>query len=178
MQNGQNDGNFIKFCDSQNAFGRRISVRDAFRSISCEKVKILCKSRPKFSRSSRLFFIFCKSRRLFYDGWWNPRFLCQKKTEGKTRLRNAKFCSFLHFSRRINIIHAFKAKKVTFREGNHAKVGGLCVLHSSAAKKPSRFFRFLLEFSWNLAQTNAFTVILLDGNLAKQSRISPFHFYL
>ena len=128
MLNGQNDG-FLYFCDFQNAFGRGICVRDAFLSILCEKVKIYVNLDPNFLGRAVHFLFSVNLEGFFTMVGEIPVFCARKKRKEKTRLRNAKFSSFLHFSRRININHAFKTKKVTFRERilRNAKLKHFCI---------------------------------------------------
>ena len=76
-----------------------------------------------------------------------PVFCARKIWKEKTRLRNANFGPFAHLLAKIKVINLFKATKVTFRERNSQKCKIEAILHSSAAKKPSRFSRFLKKNS-------------------------------
>ena len=70
----------------------------------------------------------------------------------------------------------FKAKKVAFRERNHAKVEKSTFLHSSVAKKPARFFRFLKKVFLEVMPNPS-----LKGHFARRPYFStwkPFTFSL
>ena len=89
----------------------------------------------------------------------------------------SKFRHFSNLGMYFKVIQLFKAKMEAFRERNPQKV-----------KNDQNFLHLAFVFAtqmktvfWppqhrNLAQTNGFTNILLDGNLGPQAGISHVHF--
>ena len=84
---------------------------------------------------------------------------------------------FAYLSSKLKVNYAFKAQKVTFRERNPQNVKmDPNLVHLAFVFATQMKTTFLRPQARNLAQTNGFTNILLDGILGPQAGFSLFHF--
>ena len=110
VQNGQNDGNFIKFCDFQNAFGREICVRDAFRSILCEEVENYVNLDPNFLGRA-VDFLFSVNLEGFFTMVGEIPVFRARKNGRKNAAQECKSWSFSPFFEKMKVDLRFKAKR-------------------------------------------------------------------